>query len=535
MTASTTATPPRPSGGAASDAPAGADRPGRHFAPSTVDLFFAAVALAVPLRWYLPLLNADGDLAIHLRMGNLILQHHIIPFTDQFSYTMAGQRLIPTSWLSEVLFALADRVGGLPGIAVFAGLILASTYALVALFLRRRGVDARLVVFGGLLSLLLGAIHWLPRPHIFTILGSIILLHLLERGEKQSLWPYAVLFMLWSNLHGGFVYGLIIVGTYVAGDIAEALLSGDRDLWLGRARRHGLALALAVPASLLNPGGVLLLLQIGSSLGSKHMVDTTVEYQSPNFHLLGPDFFLLLILLAILLLGRGRRRMPGPWLAVVSVNLFFALFAVRNIPLFGVTALPLLVTHISRAFPRQRERYLFGDDFASLERRAVAGVWVVPVTAAVLAIALAHGRIAGEQVIPTAFSDRHFPIEAVRDAREAHLSGRVFGEFIWAGYMIYAWPEQRVFASSQQYTDSVSSDYLKIYYLSPGWRQTLARWHIDLVLVPRTSILANALLHEPGWRVWYCDRTALLLARSGSATPAPRRPLCPPADPQLRP
>ncbi len=546
----------------------------RNVAPSIVDLFFVALALAIPLRWNYPLLNADGDLAIHIRMGETILRDHAIPFVDRFSFTMAGQPLIPTAWLSEVLYALVNRAAGLPGVTVFTGLVIALTYALVVAFLRRRRVDGRLVVIAGLFSVLLGAIHWLPRPHIFTILGSAVLIQLLER-ERQTLWPYALLFLLWSNLHGGFVYGLVVLGGFLAGDVAEWWMSpqrngdtaaaagrgadvaeggadvadggadvagGGADLappagrawWKRRARRHALALAVGVVASLANPGGVLLLRQIAGSLGSSHMVDTTVEYRSPNFHLFGPQTFLAVVLLLVVVLARGRRRMPYPWLATLLLNLFFALFSVRNIPLFGVTALPLLTLHAARVFPRRSRKYRFGDDFVAIERRSIVGVWSVPTLAAVLALALNHGRVAGAQLIPTSFHKAHFPIEAVEAGRAARLDGRMFTEFIWAGYVIYAWPEQRVFASSQKYTDPISADYLKIYYLEPGWRAALDRWRIQILMLPRLSPLANEVGRESGWTVWHCDPTAIVYTRVGYRPPPAPPVTCPEVDPKLR-
>ena len=517
----------------------------RNWAPSMVDVFFIMVAMVVPIRWNLPLLNADGDLAIHLRMGRDILREHAIPFVDRFSYTMAGQPLVPTSWLAEVLYALADRLGGLAGVVLFTTLILAVTYALLILFLRRRSVDARLVVLVGLFSILLGAIHWLPRPHLFTLLGSVVLLHLLERGDGQSLWPYAVLFAVWSNLHGGWVYGILVMVAYTAGELAEAAAGRtpggsaavprapeplDRD-WRRRTVRHLFAVGIAAVSSLLNPGGVLLLRQIGSSLASSHMVDTTVEYRAPSFHMIGPQFFLGVLLLALLTFGRARRRMPFPWLAVVLANLAFSLFAVRNIPLFGITALPLLALHARELMHRTRQGYVFGDGFAEIDRRSRVGVWSAPVFAAVVALGLSHGRAAGARLVPDEFSDIHFPIQAVKAAQAAGLRGHLFTEFIWAGYVIYAWPEQRVFASSQKYTDSVSRDYLDVYYLAPGWRDILDRWDARLALLPREKPLTNEMRRDPRWAPWYCDGTAILLVRSDGPY-APARPApCPPYDP----
>jgi hypothetical protein len=77
---------------------------------------------------------------------------------------MAGQPFIAFEWGSEVVYALAYRAAGLPGVAVLAGLVLALTYALVARFLLRRGGDPLLAYFVSIAAAVLSAAHWLPAP-----------------------------------------------------------------------------------------------------------------------------------------------------------------------------------------------------------------------------------------------------------------------------------------------------------------------------------------------------------------------------------
>ncbi len=51
--------------------------------------------------------------------------------------------------------------------------------------------------------------HWLACPHSFTVLAAVILLHLLE-AERPRLWMFGALFAVWTNPHGGFLFGLML-------------------------------------------------------------------------------------------------------------------------------------------------------------------------------------------------------------------------------------------------------------------------------------------------------------------------------------
>jgi len=63
-------------------------------------------------------------------------------------------------------------------------------------------------------------------------LGGLLTLWLLERISYRRVWLFASLFVACANLHGGFIYGIILVGLYLAGDLLELVPAADRALWL---------------------------------------------------------------------------------------------------------------------------------------------------------------------------------------------------------------------------------------------------------------------------------------------------------------
>lgn len=200
------------------------------------------------------MMNAgDGDLGRHIIVGNLILNSGQIPTQDVFSHTMTGAPFVPHEWLSEVLFALAHRAAGLNGVAWLTAAVLASAYAILAIGLRRLGARAIVALAGAFGAAMVGALHMLTRPHIFTLLFFTIFVVGLEdyrrTGRRRALWLLPLLMIAWANAHGAFIAGIVLVALYCAGAVLERAGRRAIELFL-------LSVALLL-ATCVNPVGAL--------------------------------------------------------------------------------------------------------------------------------------------------------------------------------------------------------------------------------------------------------------------------------------
>jgi hypothetical protein len=103
----------------------------------------------------------------------------------------------------------------------------------------------------------------------------------------------------------------------------------------------------------------------------------------------------------------------------------------------------------------------------------------------------------------------------VQQARSAALSGRIFNELGWGGYLLYAWPEQQVFIDGQTdfYGEDLSREYVAVRGAEAGWRERLDAWRIELVLLPMEAPLAGVLALDDGWVLVANRRNAELYAR----------------------
>lgn len=494
-------------------------------APSIPAIIFVCLSVFIPLVVQPRLLNGDGDLARHLRHGLYMLEHHSLIWRDPFSFTRAGQPFVPFEYGSQLVYALVYKATGLAGVTVFAGLLIATTYAAMARMLLHHRVDALLVLVTSCAAVMLGYHHWLARPHLLSWVAIVALFGLLESHQRPPLWVYPLLFGPWANVHGGWLYGIALLCIYLAGNLVEYSVF-DRSPEQRVATRHfALALPLSSIATLATPMGFRLWSHLYTHLGDSYVIDHTSEFESPDFHSLSSKILLLIVLATLAALVMSRRRMHPARLLVVFAGVWWSFTAARNLPLFGITGLAAVALHLDadwRHLPGKRlARWRAGVSFGTAHASTLP--WVILCAGVLVAIALGRGKLLGQVLVSDEFDAHRFPVAAVDTARNSKLTGRVFADFTWGGYILFAWPEQRVFidGGTDFYGTAVVRDYLTVANLDAGWGDVLARHRVDLVLTKSNSKLAQELVRTPGWVLWYCDsvsaiarRDATMLARS---------------------
>ncbi len=264
--------------------------------PSIQDAFFVAILLAVALQGQM-LLNADGDLGRHITIGNYIAEHWKIPTADIFSHTMYGQPLVPHEWLAQWVFGRVHFFAGLNGIVLLISLIIATTFSLTYNELRKRGLFHLIAMTITAFAAFASSLHWLARPHVFTFLFVAIWTYSLA-NKKSKLWHFPLIMLVWANTHGAFITGFAIWFAHVAGWLWD-FINRKSDKATGI---HLLVIgSSSFLATLINPTGWDLWRTSTGYYSNQFLVNSTVEYLSPNFH--NWSTWPFLIMLAICLFG----------------------------------------------------------------------------------------------------------------------------------------------------------------------------------------------------------------------------------------
>ncbi len=500
---------------AAPNVPARSSRSWRNLLkPSLADLFFLVLLLAAfgrPQSWQA--LLADGDTGWHIRTGDYILATGKVPVHDLFSFSRPGQPWFAWEWLADVGFALLHRWHGLQAVAAFSAFVLCLSGVFLLCWLLRRGVGLWIAIAVVLATVSESTIHFLARPHIFSLLFVTMALWLLDEDRRNPgplVWLLVPLSALWANLHAGFAGWLAILGLLAA-------VSGLERNWAAFRRYASLA-GLCSAATLLNPYGWHLHEHIIRYLGSSWILDHVQEFQSPRIRSESMIVFALMLLLGVALASGAFARKQRFEALLVVVWAFAALRSARHIPLYGVAAAPLIASEfaawwsqLASRMPRRSAIRIFWDLSQDFGRSRHISIWAPAMGALALFIVLPQARLAD-------FPASSFPVGAVNANLERLAPSGVMPHILtsdqWADYLIFRlYPRQRVFfdGRSDFYGQAIGGDYQTLMSLGPGWRQTLDRYRFDIALLPLDWPLGDVLEHTPDWCVVNRDSAGILL------------------------
>ncbi len=495
----------------------------RWLIPSFSDCFFVAVLIwlfaASAGGWSSLLL--DGDAGWHIRTGEYILAHGRIPSHDLFSFSRPDAPWFAWEWLSDLIFATLFRAAGLKGVVLFAGVLIALFSTVILRFALWRGANPMLAVPLTLLAVGSSTIHFLARPHLFTLLLLPVALWLVEadrRSPGRTVWLLLPLTALWTNLHGGFALFLALLALLVAGLAVEA--------WMGQSRRpqilrYSLLLALCSLATLANPLGFGLHRHILEYLRADWIRNMIQEFQAPTFRSEGQVQFEWLLILGLLIsavLLLQRRAVEPFWIIFLAHS---SLTSVRHAPLYAALASPILAAELSALWRQRislkgnesfsRILYQVGADLEPMFRRAT------PWGACALCMILA---LTAPNAWPVDFPKEVFPVRMVHRHSERLSTGRTFTTDQWADYLIYSfYPQQRVFVDGRSdfYGEELGREYLSLLQGGFTTETLLKRYSFDSLLIPVGSPLSEVLKSKAEWRVIEDDGQAILFAARGSS------------------
>jgi hypothetical protein len=442
-----------------------------------------------------------------------MLQHRAIIRWDPFSFTRTEAPVISKEWLSELILAGVGNHWGWTGIAFLGAGLIATTLWLLYRRLVVSGCHALLATGLVLVVGFASTMHWLARPHLVTHLLTVVFAWRLwdydrdRVSSRQVLVPLTLLMVLWTNLHGAFFTGLVLIGIHVAGNGWDFLRAAPAE----RPRRKhklavlaGLAL-IGLLATCVNPNGWRLPALIVGCLRDPVLMGRVNEFVSPSFHSPMVRGFLLELLLLVVVLTVIRPRLTMTEILLLGTWGYFALHSVRNIPLFALIVTPILAgplnTWLARVWPRLSSRFPYGS--SNWE-------WAA-------AVVVATGSLLATSWLPTEPKADRFPVAAVRyvQTHTNAVAGRVFNQDTWGGYLLQTMPERKVWIDTRLefYGKQLIGEYLATTSVATNWTVALDKHEVTWTLMPTDAPLNQILAIDPRWHRAYSDSVATIFTR----------------------
>ncbi len=456
----------------------------------------------------------DADMWWHLRDGQEMIRLRTILTSDVFSYTRFGQPWTNAFWLSDLGMFGFFSIGGFMALAIMSSLLSVLSMGIVY---KQMSGPAPITLGTILLSSFAISPVWSARPQI----ASFFLLALLDLGlshAKSPLrgrpWLLVPFFVLWANIHGGFIWGFLLILAELTGTVLNRLFSIETRFSAGELKRLAAWSIIAAGAVCINPNGPLLwklpLYQIQVS------VMNIAEWASPNFHRF--DLHPILWLLFLLVIGIAFAKQTVHWEDILKALGFgyMAFVAQRNIGPYAIIVAPIIAYYLSHAVRELTKRFQESNAQFKLEHfdvlpgvvRAVLNITLLALLSG-LCLARAYWVSLPAQVYAG------YPKDAIEWIKQTHPNGRLLSTYDWGGYLTFMLPEYPVFIDGRAdlYGEPFLRQYAEILAGAHGWEAVLQQYNVETLLLPPSAALATSTSENPGWRVVYQDATAIVVER----------------------
>jgi len=275
----------------------------------------------------------------------------------------------------------------------------------------------------------------------------------------------AVLFCLWAQFHGGWAYGIALLGAYLAGEVLDAVR--ERTLTFRYFVMLSLTGGAAVAVIFINPYGWRVpWFPVKSLLGfGNPALVQIVEWNSTPFR--WP--YLALAAVAVFTAGMllvGWRRLTWKETFWIALQVFLSFYWVRYVA-YGVVGLT--------PFGARAGEKLTGHP---LRKKIICVMSLVIAMGSCAYFFVNHSRELNLA--------EKYPVFETQFLRRYKVSGNILNTYAVGGYLDwYAWPLDRIFMDGRYYPFAEElQDYWRSHKTIAQYKKFLGRYPFEIVLYP---------------------------------------------------
>ncbi|MSR71397.1 MAG: hypothetical protein EXS50_01850 [Candidatus Taylorbacteria bacterium] len=460
-----------------------------------------------------PIDLVTADLGRHIENGKMMFENSAVLSTNFYSYTTPDFSVVNHHWGSGLILFLVWKLFGFVGVHLF--FILVSLAALFVFFWHgKRCAGWGVAGIVTLLSIWLLGERTEIRPEVvsYFFAGLFFLLLSKFRDDPKNIrifWALPLIGVFWVNSHIYFILGLLIIGAY----LLESLLV-KREQFIPLLKIFG----ATIVAMIINPYGIYAftaVFTIFNNYGYRLAENQPVWFMEKI--MADPAFFIFKIIFALLVISfvwafwKDRKK-------VALSNLFIAIglsimgwFAVRNIALFGLFAIPIICANAAIIFSSLCENKVL------LRINAIfVGVGLLVTILFTIPQHFPYWRSFG------------FGVEAGNDAsikflQENNIKGPIFNNYDIGGYLIFhLYPQEKVFVDNrpEAYPTSFFQEvYIPMQEDNKIWQRKFNQYKFNSIVfsyhdaTPWGQTFLLNRINDPDWAPVFVDNKVLIFLR----------------------
>ena len=501
----------------------------------------------------------DLDLWWHLKQGQLIYETHTIPQKDEFAYTTEipesiskiGKNEVATTelpsesnnqywstsikrnWLSQLIFYLVYLLTGFTGIGILKSAIFVLAYFVLYLAMQRRGAG-RLSSFLVLcLIAVIGVDFNYTRPQLFSFLLFPCVLYTLYDFRKggRSVYFLPPLMLIWSNLHGGFILGVLIIFAFTFAEFLKYLLNNKFGIYKFSSLSKQELKTLGIfsigsgIAGLINPVSYKVFLF--PLIQERSLFATIEEYHRPMLYEYHAYWFMLAMVIIFTLILIRKRNLDITELFLSVIVILPSLKGIRYIIFFALGTGIFLAYSMTYASTRLKEwgpfkKVVNNPKLSGTDLKNYLLLSAVSLSVIILMITGTSGKILKLDV-----GENRYPSGAVAFIQKNRISGNMFNPYNWGGYLVWKlYPGYRVFIYGRSLNETAFFHYNQILKAEGGrqtgmplWKRLLNAYDVNFVLTNAVSSdgniipLVDALYVSDEWKLIYADGKSMIFLK----------------------
>ena len=454
----------------------------------------------------------DADMWWHLKSGQTMFQQRSILTSDPFSFTRFGQPWVNAFWVSDLILYLLYALGGFQVLIGFITLVGVLIFLLIHNQTKGSYFIRSFIIILAAISI---SPQWTARPQVFSFLLFTILLIWLDkrkRGNTVPLYVLPVLFIVWANVHGGFIWGFLLLFSTIFGKWFETLLNPGFDYTKTLIDIKQLALwtIISIGAVLINPNGIAIWrLPFYTISVSIHAIQ---EWAQPNFHSLEMQPFLWMIFLLIVGLALSPMKLGFPEIIRSIGFIYMAFISQRNIPIAVIVLTPLIIDLFNELLASKRiKKDLPNSDKLKVSQGLRGSKFInIFIVLSLLVVASLRFFI---QSSPLNIREK-YPVEAVQAIRLMRPDGKMFNSYNWGGYLIWSLPDYPVFIDGRAdlYGEALINEWWDVVNGNSNALLILDKYHINLVVLETDWPIIDQLKNSH-WFVLFKDDRSIVMTR----------------------
>ena len=446
----------------------------------------------------------DNDLWARLIAGGYIVENLSILKYDFLSYTPT-HAWYDHEWGASIFFYLALKYFGDSGLIILKGILTALTilicYKTVELRKPQSTVPYNILYFAIMFLVANKALGPTIRCLLFTCLFFALFIYILEKVRITNKYKYLILLpvimLFWSNIHGGCISGIGILGIYIIGEFLNKK----------PIKYYIFTLITCIISLFINPYGLeyVKFLFYAATMDRNYISEWTSPFHSKYLYAyMRYKIYLIIMLLAQVIYFIKTKitysKLDKTKFLIIITMTYLSIMHVRHQSFFIFTVGTLLYDEFYTIFNAIikyiKDKLKINEDIT----KSIILLKEICIYFFIIILSLPPLLNKNKQIIIT---DTKYPRYAIEFIKINDLKGNLFVNFDWGSYAAYKLYPNNLIVMDGRYEEVYDPKLLlalkDFHLLKNDWYKIIRDYKTDVLLIEKEYPVFNKLLNKKEW------------------------------------